>query len=613
MKTLSGKDIAKQPPVDFEKTEVFRTPPIKPSGRRPQNRPTFLIPALVIGATATTIILLTQGRNSQPAVTVVEATSTGTVGASVSMVAEGTIAPKSLAYVNALPNLRDPITRVYVETGDRVKKGQILADIDPMTQQAALEKAEADLRSARASASLVRSPYRAEQLRQVRAQLQQAHQQVAEQQAALDLLKNGADPREVAVVAAEADTARANLNQAKQRFEAFRKLDPGTQPEVAAAAAEAETAQAHLSQAEKRYTAFKKLLEEGAVSRLQYDQAETDVAAARAELSRAREALNAVRRTLQLQQAQSETDLATAKSALNQVEQRYALVKRGARAELIREAVARVSQAKANEAAAAQALALLEAGSRDEQTVQAGSVVTQAEAEVRYRRQIMRNHVLRSPIDGVVATRNINPGEIPAGDGNRNSADSAFAVNSQALFVIAGNDRPEFQANVDQRYLGSIKTGQAATVEIESLPGKKFAGKVVRVNPVVAPSSAIANNNSLAPLTFPVWIRILTPDVRLMPGLTGFATLTGKRSGVVVPQAAVVPISSGQGVVFVEKDGKVQARNVRFRQGGAQKAILSEGVSSGERVVVSDPKRLTSGAKVRATLTSARPSGQSPL
>src|SRR5690606_3445488 len=95
------------------------------------------------------------------------------------------------------------VLRVYVETGDRVGQGQLLAEIDPRDVQNALDQAIADLESAEVLASTTEAHRaRMEKLRETRAVTQQEYE---------NAVQAAASARAAAV------RARTNLQLARER------------------------------------------------------------------------------------------------------------------------------------------------------------------------------------------------------------------------------------------------------------------------------------------------------------------------------------------------------------------------------------------------------------
>jgi len=104
---------------------------------------------------------------------------------------------------------------------------------------------------------------------------------------------------------------------------------------------------------------------------------------------------------------------------------------------------------------------------------QAGLVSAQASLE--RARANLGYAVIRSPIDGTVIERSIEPGQTVAA-----------SLSAPKLFVIAEDlRRMEIHALVDESDMGQIKVGQKATFTVEAQPEKEFTATVrqVRLQP----------------------------------------------------------------------------------------------------------------------------------
>ena len=85
----------------------------------------------------------------------------------------------------------------------------------------------------------------------------------------------------------------------------------------------------------------------------------------------------------------------------------------------------------------------------------------------------------------------------------------------------------------------AITRGQPATVTLEALPGRKFAGSVVEIG-----ASALPVTGAAAAREFRVVIRLQNPDPGLRPGLTGDAEITtSERTNVLTVPLQSVAVS----------------------------------------------------------------------
>jgi HlyD family secretion protein len=120
--------------------------------------------------------------------------------------------------------------------------------------------------------------------------------------------------------------------------------------------------------------------------------------------------------------------------------------------------------------AAAKALALAVAGPRREDIGQAKAQLRADEAQLAYLRQELADAELAAPADAVVRTRLLEPGEM--------------ASPQRPVYSLALTDPKWVRAYVSEPDLGAVKPGLAATVTVDSFPGRRFEGWVGFVSPV---------------------------------------------------------------------------------------------------------------------------------
>lgn len=130
---------------------------------------------------------------------------------------------------------------------------------------------------------------------------------------------------------------------------------------------------------------------------------------------------------------------------------------------------------------------------------------------------------IRSPIDGVVLSRSVDPG-------------NAVAASLQAvtLFSLAENlTQLKLEASVDEADVGSVKVGQRASFTVSAYPSRRFPATIRRV----AFGSTTTNNV----VTYVSTLDVDNGDLSLRPGMTAVATIVAtERKGVmVVPNAAL--------------------------------------------------------------------------
>jgi membrane fusion protein, multidrug efflux system len=182
---------------------------------------------------------------------------------------------------------------------------------------------------------------------------------------------------------------------------------------------------------------------------------------------------------------------------------------------------------------------------------------------------------ITAPFDGIVGIRNVNVGDY--------LKDGAEIVNIEDIDAILVDFR------LPERFQTKAQRGQTALVEIDALPGRKYAAVVQAIDPLVD-----ANGRSIG-------IRgcIDNRNMELRPGM--FARITavfGQRDNArVIPEEAIVPQGGRQFVIRLvdgpDQDNKIAQRvevKVGLRQPGRVEII--EGLQPGDIVVTAGHQRV---------------------
>lgn len=140
---------------------------------------------------------------------------------------------------------------------------------------------------------------------------------------------------------------------------------------------------------------------------------------------------------------------------------------------------------------------------------QAQAQVNSAQAQIRQQsastqttRVNLGRTVITSPVDGVVLTRSIEPGQTVAA-----------SLQAPELFTIAEDlAKMKIELAVDEADIGQVKVGQNVTFTVDAFADRQFKGVVEQVR-----LSATTTSNVV---TFPVVVTVDNSDGTLLPGLT---------------------------------------------------------------------------------------------
>lgn len=220
-----------------------------------------------------------------------------------------------------------------------------------------------------------------------------------------------------------------------------------------------------------------------------------------------------------------------------------------------------------------------EAKTADE-AARAGAAAAKAQLEMAEARRTKA--VLRAPIDGVVAARNVNVGDFVENMGN-----------PPPMFRIVDNRLLELTASVPSTRMAELRAGQPFVFTSDSFPGKELAGRVSFINPAADEASR----------TVKVKTEVPNPDESLKAGLfVKGRIVTGRRAGVfVVPRAALVSwdTAARTAAVFVV-DGAI-ARRLVVATGAAagDRVEVVKGLAPGQEVVTRGAFSLRDGDRVQ--------------
>jgi len=147
---------------------------------------------------------------------------------------------------------------------------------------------------------------------------------------------------------------------------------------------------------------------------------------------------------------------------------------------------------------------------------------------------LSRTRIL-SPVNGVVLSRDIEPGQTVAA-----------SFNAPVLFTIAESlQQMEVEVSVDEADVGQVKDGQEATFTVDAFPGRHFPGRITRVN--VGSNAASSSSSSAAASTtgnvvaYTAVLSVQNPDETLRPGMTATADIVTKQlqDVLLVPNSAL--------------------------------------------------------------------------
>lgn len=183
----------------------------------------------------------------------------------------------------------------------------------------------------------------------------------------------------------------------------------------------------------------------------------------------------------------------------------------------------------------------------------------------------LKNSEIRSPISGLLTAIKTIDGELVA------DRSELFTVSSPKNYV---------RGEVDEEDVGEVKLGMESVVQVYAFRTRQFRAKVSAIQPAADPETQ----------RYTIVLDLQDPPENLMAGMTGeMNIITGTHQNVLlVPTRSLIVDQA-----LVVKNNIIQARTVKVGYRTLDFSEIVNGLSEGDRVVLSDQDKLRPGQVVR--------------
>jgi multidrug resistance efflux pump len=372
------------------------------------------------------------------------------------VVAEGVVEPARWSALSF--KIGGEVTEVYVQNGDTVASGDLLARLDTSELELALRNAEQDLVAQQAALDRLLEGASDENIARTDKELAD---QIAQAEIALRAKELQLERAQLDDPALDVDAAQSRIDQLQAQLAQVRAQDPST--EVDAAQVGVERAKIALDDAQDEYNkALDRPWEDQGIRDAwakELEQKQLDYRLAQAQLDGARKARAAHAlslRALQAQVEEAETQLARAETAL----EAYPVT--------LETLAADVDSARAT----LEALQATDNPLRDDplaqDVAQAEVAVRKAEIGIEQLKLQLEDAELRAPFAGIVSDLDVEVGD--------------NVSPGQVVLVLATLDQLEVNTtDLTELDVGRIAVGNAAEVSVDALPDESFAGVVSEI------------------------------------------------------------------------------------------------------------------------------------
>jgi RND family efflux transporter MFP subunit len=187
----------------------------------------------------------------------------------------------------------------------------------------------------------------------------------------------------------------------------------------------------------------------------------------------------------------------------------------------------------------------------------------------------LENATVRSPVNGVISKRLIEEG--------------SFLMPSVPVFLILEQNRMVFTVSVAEKDVLKLYAGQKADISIDAFSGKPFSGNIRGISAAPDLSGRYMVETVLS-----------NSGGKLRAGMSGQAVFVHEisESGFVIPRKCITG-SVRDGKIFTVSGDSVTSKRVKALSLNQTEALVTEGITATDRIVLSGQINLQEGSKVR--------------
>ena len=149
--------------------------------------------------------------------------------------------------------------------------------------------------------------------------------------------------------------------------------------------------------------------------------------------------------------------------------------------------------------------------------------VSQAQATLESDETNLTKAAIRSPINGIVLVRNVEPGQTVAA-----------SLQAPVLFTLAEDlTKMELHVDIDEADVGEVKDGQDAVFTVDAYPNRTFTARIAQVR--------YGSETTAGVVTYKAVLTVDNSDLFLRPGMTATADITVRKisNAILVPNSAL--------------------------------------------------------------------------
>jgi len=207
-----------------------------------------------------------------------------------------------------------------------------------------------------------------------------------------------------------------------------------------------------------------------------------------------------------------------------------------------------------------------------------------AEKDLNQARTRLAKAVIHSPMDGVVASKNINVGDLVGEPGT-----------TRILFQIVDNRLLDLTVTVPSIDMGRLQIGQPLIFTADAFPGRPFSGKIKFINATVNEADRSVKVIAEIPNS---------PEILKTGMFVKGRIITGQRRGVIqIPKTALLSwdVGAKKGEVFSILKDRAQRKAIQTGSVSGDWLEVVSGLQTGEPVITRGGFNVKDGDRVKIT------------
>lgn len=204
-----------------------------------------------------------------------------------------------------------------------------------------------------------------------------------------------------------------------------------------------------------------------------------------------------------------------------------------------------------------------------------GAQINMTKASLEQDRIRLNESTIVSPLEGVVAEKYLEPGDM--------------VMLATPLLSVVNMETVKVLINVEDKLLTRIQPGTKTTVTVDTYPEKEFEGQVSKISPTIDPLTR----------TVEVEILIANPAQQLKPGMFArVKIIVAQHSQVpVIPDSAILRDQAGS-YVYTVNNQKAKRVSVKLGLSQGARVEVSQGLKPGDLLIIAGQHNVSEDSKV---------------